>query len=130
MAEGIFRKLLEEKNMSGIDVFSAGMLTLDGLSPSENAIAAMALKQIDISDYRATQINKALVADMDLILVMTRVHKEALLDNFGCVETHTLGEFAGDDTDVLDPYGKDLDAYVITLEDIEGKAKKIISKLV
>ena len=50
MAEGMFKKLLEEKGESGIDCSSAGLATFDGRPASDNAQAVALEYGVDISD--------------------------------------------------------------------------------
>lgn len=108
MAEGVFRKMLEEagEETKGIKVISAGTSAMKGQRASKQALQVMQEKHIDLHQHRATTLTKALIQEADLILTMTRNHKEQVLamDTAAEGKTFTLKEYAGrlgDDKEIL-----------------------------
>lgn len=62
---------------------------------------------IDISNHRAQPVTEEMLAAADLILTMTRAHRDYLTRIYGeDNRIHSLYEFLGQDGDVLDPYGE------------------------
>ena len=79
MATGLLRKRLAE---DGVDarhrVLSVGVWAVDGHPATENAIAAIAERGIDITDHIARTITADDVAEADLILTMSREHERMI----------------------------------------------------
>ena len=61
MAEGILKHLLKSKGIEHIDVSSAGTAGLEGYPPSENAVEATRVWDIDISGHRSRPLNRRLI---------------------------------------------------------------------
>lgn len=74
MAEGIARKIIEEKNIQGITVSSAGTDACEGNAASENSIIACEEIGIDISSHRSRILTHELVDNTDLFVCMTASH--------------------------------------------------------
>lgn len=120
MAEGILRYIAEIKGLD-IEVSSAGISVYDGVNASKNSIEAMKKVGIDISEHRALQLNRNLVEKVDLILTMSRGHKEFILSNYPLYRERvfTLLEYAyGIKKDVEDPYARNLAFYEKTRDEI------------
>ncbi|MEW9123831.1 MAG: hypothetical protein AB2421_14060 [Thermotaleaceae bacterium] len=108
MAEALLRKMLEEagQDMEGIQVLSAGTSALKGQRASNNALQIMREWQIDLGHHQARPLTKELIQKADIILAMTRNHKEQVLnlDENAAGKTYTLKEYAsylGDDKEIL-----------------------------
>lgn len=80
IAEAVFRKLLQEQ---GIEknwiVGSAGSWTEDGLSPIPSNKWSLEHLGLDLSMHHSRSVSRELIAQYDLILVMEKGQKEALL---------------------------------------------------
>lgn len=130
MAEGIFNELKEIHNLD-LQVLSAGISAYEGSPISDRAIES--LRDIhDISHYRARMVSEDLVNQADLILVMTRVHKDMLISSYRGIEdkVYLLNEFAyGIDVDIEDPFGGGIEIYNQVRDKIYRAVEKIINKL-
>lgn len=127
MAEGLLKDLAEKNNFQ-IEVKSAGVFAFDGDEASENAVLALENMDIDIKRHRSQSISKGLVEDADLILTMSKSHKENLLVNYPNIKDKVfiLNEYAFDeDRDIADPFGRDLHNYEITRDQILKALKNI-----
>jgi protein-tyrosine-phosphatase len=116
MAEGLLKKALPFCNVS-----SAGIFALSGTGANANAIAVAKEKGIDISAHVARQITQQLITDSDLILCMTKGHTEMLKNE----KATTLGEYAGTNEEVVDPFGDDIEGYRRCFTQLEGLTEKI-----
>lgn len=125
MAEKIFLKYLCKEKIENVWVLSAG-LAADGVSPiSENSVYA--LKQLGIDDVEHTSniLTIELLKEADLVLTMTASQKEYLKD-FDNV--YSLKEYLDVD-DIVDPYGKSKDDYLVCAKQIDAAMQKLIKKI-
>jgi protein-tyrosine-phosphatase len=133
MAEGLFKKMLREKGIENVKVSSAGI----SASPSYGIYGVLEKvlteEGIDISNHKPTQVTPQIVKEMDLILVMERRHKEAILQMAPEVEKRVflLKEFAGEkeDLDIPDPIGQSEEVYRKRLEEVKGYLLKILGRI-
>ncbi|SHK19789.1 protein-tyrosine phosphatase [Geosporobacter subterraneus DSM 17957] len=108
MAEALFRRMLENagESLQGIRVISAGTAALKGQRASNNATQVMREWCIDLRHHQARPLTKELIQEADLILTMTRNHKQQVLNLDPTAEqkTYTLKEytsFLGDDKEII-----------------------------
>ncbi len=81
MAEAILRKAIKEsgRSIEEYSISSAGISTANGMSASENSIEALKEIGIDLSNHKSKVITKKLIDESDIILTMTKSHKEILV---------------------------------------------------
>ena len=129
MAEGIFKQELTKSIKKDCFISSAGLNALIGHKADPKACQVMAQKGIDISSHRACQLNNEMVRKADLILVMERLHKNAIEENEPSTrgKVFRLGEW--EKFDIADPYQKDLSVFEETLILIEHGVSHWIKKL-
>jgi uracil phosphoribosyltransferase len=112
MAEALARDIFSRAGVEA-EVSSAGVSAYGNAAPSRHALEAMKKEGLDISAHRSRQLTEDMVSQSNLILVMTRRHREALKamwpDKAG--KTYTLAEYAGKKKDITDPFGMDYGAY-------------------
>lgn len=131
MAEGILRDLAEKNNIK-VEVKSAGISTFEGDRASYNSVEAMKKIGIDISNHSSTQVNEKLVEEADLILTMSKSHRDFLLYRFKFAEgkVFTLLEYvSATDKDIMDPFGQSLSVYEMTRDEIYSAIEKLLQKL-
>ena len=126
MAEELFKKMLAEagqkypgKNvlLSAIEVLSAGVASLPGITPPHGTLGVMQEEGIDVSGHRAVSLSDDLIETSSLIVVMERRHKEEILD-LAPKSGHKIvllkkfaGKDSGVDSDIHDPIGNSIDVY-------------------
>ena len=124
MAEALFNYHAEKEGISAAAT-SAGIFVTERRI-NKNSIATMADYGIDISTQIPMQLKDYLINDADYIITMTMAHKVYLISNgFPSAKIFTLAEFAGEEGDISDPYGLDLEAYKETALEIDRFIKKI-----
>ena len=114
MAAGLLRRRLAQENLKDrYQVQSAGVWAVDGRPASENAVAVMAERGIDIGDHIAHTINAGDMSEADLILVMSREHSQMIRNTWPQYgwKVYRLSEMAGKRQDVDDPYGGPIEEY-------------------
>jgi protein-tyrosine-phosphatase len=114
MAEGLLRhRMIQEGLDSRYKVASAGTWGVEGSPASENAVAVMAERGVDIAQHRARTVTGGQVAEADLILVMSREHQRLLENTWSQYrwKVRRLSEMAGKRRDIQDPYGGSIEEY-------------------
>ncbi|MHB1296420.1 MAG: arsenate reductase/protein-tyrosine-phosphatase family protein [Anaerolineae bacterium] len=114
MAEHMLRRLIERADDGDrLRVASVGTWCAADLEASELAQRVMATQGYDLSQHRARNITQHDVDEADLILVMTRAHKQDIEQRFvrASDKTHLLSALTGRPRDVEDPHGQDAATY-------------------
>lgn len=131
MAEGIAKSLAKNKGLD-IDIRSAGIFALDGGNIADNSIESLKNVNIDISQYKSNLVNKDLIKESDIVLTMTKGHKENLIMNFSGIDNKVflLNEYAYDiDQDVEDPYGGNISIYNKVRDEIYKAIETIFNNI-
>ena len=122
MAEGIARKIIEEKYpASGITVSSAGLATYNGAPASQHSIDVCGEIGIDLTSHRSQRLNPEIAEKTDLFAVMTGSHKNYLLSCGIPGDKITVP-----DGEIADPYGGDKEEYRACRDQIYRAAEKLL----
>jgi protein-tyrosine phosphatase len=123
MAEVLFKKLVRDKDEEDLwRVESAGVWAYSGSPATDNAQRAMMERGLDLSGHRSQPATNELLSQFELIVVMTREHKEGLLEQMPALEgkIFLLREIAGEQGDFADPVGGDITVYRSAADEIES----------
>lgn len=107
MAEGIFKKLLADRNITDIECSSAGLFAMTGDEVTPNSVKACERFGVDISAHRARRINEYILDETDEFVCMTQQHASSLSLYVPQEKIVVLGG------GIPDPYGGDLETYMI-----------------
>jgi tRNA threonylcarbamoyl adenosine modification protein (Sua5/YciO/YrdC/YwlC family) len=109
----------EELEERGIVVMSAGIAAAPGVRPTPEAVVAMKQRGIDLTMHESQPLTDRLVRFADVILTMTRSHREAIVSNFpdAAPRTHMISRNRGD---VSDPIGGPAELYHRCADQIEN----------
>ena len=136
MADGLAKKVIKEKNLD-IEIFSAGTYAMSGEHASYNSVAIMKEYDVDIVTHKATSIEESNIQEMDLILCATKNHKAELNVRYPELKEKifTLKEYAkmdknGEDLDIKDPWGYNLNTFRMCAAEISVCIDKIIEKII
>lgn len=129
MAEGLFKDALATTNHHDCHVSSAGLGALVNHPPDEKSCQLMLTRNIDISCYRARQLDKEMIRKADLILVMESSHKSAIeeLEPSSKGKVFRLGNWGN--YDIPDPYKKNLSAFENSFKLIERGVSEWLQKM-
>lgn len=120
MAEGLFRKYIEDNKIEGMSVSSCGTSAMTGDPASINSVLALQKRGIDISNHRARVINPEILLNGDLFVCMSETHAKVLARYCDESQLAVLG--------VNDPFMQSLEVYErccdLIEEQIPGIAKK------
>jgi len=121
MAEVLFKSILKERGeLDGWRVASAGVWAYQGAPATGNAQEVMRQRGLDLTEFRSQPASNELLAQFDLIVVMTREHKEALQSHDPALSDRVilLRELVGEQGDFSDPVGGALDVYQHTANEL------------
>jgi len=136
MAEAMFGKYLAEKfgcevdqlEKKGYKVYSAGIMNIDGVPASPEAIVACAAKGINIENHRSRALTKQLIEESDVIFAMGRMHCERIIKLVP--EAADKCRLMVKDRDIPDPIGQPQLFYNECAEMIDRAVKQRIGELV
>lgn len=117
--------------MPHLAVSSAGLTTVPGLPASIGAIDAMDAYGLNLDYHRSRQLSSYLLADADLVLCMGQSHKQTIVSALPELagKVFTLGEFAGDEQDIADPFGGDAEEYAACAAQIAALVEKAAQRI-
>jgi len=121
MAEALFKAKCEESGLADqINILSAGTHALGSAPASGGALRAMSRRGLDLASHRARQLEPEFVQAADLILTMTKAHKNTVLSFMpeAAEKVYTLAEFAGVEQDIADPFGGSDEIYEVCATNI------------
>lgn len=125
MAEALSKEIIKTKKLN-ILVASRGVnVDPKELTPEKGTMTVLKERGIDISEHKATQLTETDIQKSSLLLTMTEKHKEKILLQYPQAKNKvfTLSEYAtGKNEDLVDPYGKPLDAY----KKVESQLDKLL----
>jgi len=132
MAAGLFQRLWRTDAAAwDIHVESAGINAVPGYPAADHGVAALGRRRINISDHRSQTVNEQLLLEADLILTMTWYHKDSICRFWPQVSqrVYTVPEYAGQDGDVIDPFGGAAEHYELTATYLENLLGLIVKRI-
>ena len=132
LAEALLRRLLDERRIEGITVASAGTGAFAGAPASEGSYLVALEDGVDLSAHRAQVLTPELASSADLMLTMSRSHRQRLSDLGYGDRAALLGEYAGRSgaaAEVADPYGGSLTDYRNTYIQLKSLLAATVQRL-
>lgn len=135
MAEGLAKSIATKlgDRAGHLKFNSAGVAAFPGMPASGQAVQALQEKNIDLAQHRATLLNQDMIESADLILVMTKGHKQAiaqkrpdLMDKVYLLTEYVLNA----EVDVQDPFGQSVAVYRDCANQLEDLIVRLVKKLV
>lgn len=125
MAETIFRYVLKEEKIE-CEIMSRGLIVLFEEPFNQKAELIMYNHGMEINSKSAVQLQKEELEGRVLVLTMTFADKLKIIEDFGFTgDVYTLKEYVGNDDDLLDPYGEEIDVYEACYQDIYGVIEQV-----
>jgi len=111
LAQQLLKHEIEEIGADEIHISSVGLYAYDGNPPDPIMVTYLKEKEIPIGGHSARLIAEHDVDWADIILVMEKMHLEAIGERWpgSCNKMKLLGEYIAGDLvadDIIDPYGK------------------------
>jgi protein-tyrosine phosphatase len=119
---------VEELEQAGVMVLSAGVAAGAGGAASAGAIEAMQSRGLDLSAHESRPLNETLVRFADLILTMTRSHRDVVVSQWSEAADRTA-LLRIDRQDVSDPMGGDVAVYQHCADQIDAQLAVWVDRL-
>ena len=122
MAEVIASNMAEN---TGISFSSAGLSAWDGALASTHSRECAKNLKLSLENHRARSLNQKILNESNLVLTMTKAHKDYILHTFSNAagKTYTINEYAGEEGEVSDPYSLGYNEY----EKCAGELTRLIT---
>jgi len=135
MAEFLLRDRVKARD--DVEVLSAGTCVFIRSTASSDTLSVLRKEGINASRHQSQGLSSTLLHKADLVLAMTKGHRQQILERLPSVEqrVYLLREFtseragSGTDMDILDPMGKPAQAYadcIVMIKDAVDKLVKLI----
>ncbi|MEE2940678.1 MAG: Sua5/YciO/YrdC/YwlC family protein [Planctomycetota bacterium] len=130
MAEALARRAIREaigeatEARFGFEVRSAGVYAGPGSPASENSVAAMADRGIDLTQHSSRPAIDQEVQEFDRVYCLTNGHRDALLSVLPPDAASKVELIDPDGRDVPDPFGGPLEIYRATADVIEDFVRR------
>jgi protein-tyrosine-phosphatase len=132
MAEGLLKKMLQDRGRNDLHVLSAGTNTLNGITPTPETVAVMKTEGVDVEGHLGQQITAELVQNADAIFCMEIFHREQILSAIPEVESkvYLLKPFESDksifEPNIPDPIGQPKQVYEICLASVKEGVERVV----
>lgn len=129
MAAGI----LEEQVLSHpVEILSRGLVVLFPEPLNQKAEAVMISNGLKTEGFMSAQLVREDITEDTLVLTMSEENRQKIYELFPDVEkenVEVLTKLVGDELEILDPYGGNLQAYGICYETLNKSIKKLVKML-
>lgn len=115
-----------------LDIQARGIVVLFPEPLNQKAEAVLISNGITLENYMSSQLEEEDFAMDTLIIVMESSDRQKILDMFVHAipeNVQVLTELAGDELEIMDPYGGTLQAYGICFETLSKSVKKLAAVL-
>ncbi|MBR6531723.1 MAG: ribosomal protein S18-alanine N-acetyltransferase [Clostridia bacterium] len=123
MAEGLFKKMLEERGITDITCRSCGLAAYTGDEASPQAVEVCRERGVDLSTHRATVFNRYIFDETDIMVCMTENHKGAVM------RLNPTFRVIVPDGGVPDPYGGNVEIYRNCADSLEAFLNRFLDSI-
>ena len=115
-----YAETLLQQRVPTATVFSAGLGAMVGDPADATGKQLAARRDVDVSQHIARQVNRQMISQADLVLVMDDEHMERLLRKYPDArgKVFKLGKWR-DNKNIVDPYMKSEDFFSLVLDEID-----------
>lgn len=129
MAETIFNNLCDIEDIKAI---SAGVAVVKDSKTSKNS--TLVIKEnigFDLSNRAAVQVTEKMIENSELVLTMTSYIRDLLINRFPELKNkiYSLNQYVLLETDVVDPFGGDIEIYRQTYKQLKNSILLLLDKL-
>lgn len=129
MAESIFLHLYPD-TAPDLEVISRGLVVLFEEPYNPKIETVLNEHGIELVSRISVQLTPEDLAGNVLVLTMGFTDKLKIIEDYGFEgEVYTLKEYVGNDDELLDPYGEDMDIYEAFFEDMYEVMKQVVNKI-
>ena len=133
LAEALARRIAKRRGREDVKISSAGTNAWESVPASDGALLVGMEREMDLTTHRARILTPEIVAEADLIFVMTPAHLEQVRQMGGRGKVHVLDQYASgggaEGEGISDPFGGELSAYRETADALEQHLEKVFDRL-
>jgi len=129
MAMGILKDILPKEE---IEVFARGLVVSFPEPMNGKAEAVLISNGINLKDFTSKELTNEDITERTLILTMERKQREKVLANFDNTHienVYVLTDFVGEELEIFNPYGGNLQSYGLCYESLRKSIKKLVKIL-
>ena len=115
-----------------VEIESRGLVVLFPEPINQKAEAVLISNGISLSDFCSTQLTEEDLTEDTLVLTMEYLQREKILEKYENAipeNVHVLTELVGDELEILDPYGGNLQSYGLCCETMRKTTQKLVNLL-
>ena len=125
MAETVFRYMTKDDEIQ-CEIMSRGLIVLFEEPFNQKAELILYNHGLEINSKSAIQLQPEELEGRVLVLTMTFADKLKIIEDFGFEgDVYTLKEYIGNDDELLDPYGEEIDVYEACYQDIYSVIEQV-----
>ena len=129
MAESIFLHMYSDPDKK-LEVMSRGLVVLFEEPYNPKIETVLNRHGIRLVSKISVQLTPEDLAGNVLVLTMGFTDKLKIIEDYGFEgEVYTLKEYVGNDDELLDPYGEDMDIYEAFFEDMYKVMEQVVKKV-
>lgn len=129
MAETIFRYLYEDKEPE-FEIISRGLVVLFEEPYNQKTEMILYNHGMETKEKMALQLTPSDLEGKVLVLTMEFGDKLKIIEDYGIEDNvYTLKEYVGNDDELLDPYGEEMDIYEACFQDMYMVLKEVKAKV-
>lgn len=129
MAEAIFKHMYKG-NILESNIVSRGLVVLFEEPYNPKAREILRKNGIAMGNGLSSQLKKDELIDTALVLTMDFKDKLNIIEDYDFTgEVYTIKEFVGNDDELLDPYGEEMEVYEAFYLDLREAVTAVIDKL-
>ena len=131
LAAAIAGRIAKRRGLDDVKISSAGTNAWESVPASDGALLVGMERDLDLTNHRARILTPEIVAEADLIFVMTPAHLEQVKQLGGRGKAHLLDQYASgaESEGISDPFGGELSAYRDTADALEKHLEKVFDRL-
>lgn len=129
MAMGILNDLALKEE---IEVFARGLVVSFPEPMNGKAEAVLIGNGISIENFASKQLRDEEITEHTLVLTMESKQRDKVIANYehaSSENVHVLTDYVGDELEILDPYGGNLQSYGLCYETLRKSIKKLVKIL-
>lgn len=129
MAWALFRRMFPD---SGIEPLARGIVVSFDEPLNQKTEAVMAGNGLETEGFRSVELSDQDITDNTLIFTMNARQRQDVISGSERADennTFVLSEFAGEELEIMDPYGGNLQVYGICLEALARTIEKLPDKI-
>jgi len=129
MAMGILKDLTLKYD---VEILARGLVVSFPEPMNGKAEAVLISNGITLENYTSTPLKNEDITDRTLVLTMQKKQREKVLaycENAHVENVYVLTDFVGDELEIIDPYGGNLQSYGLCYETLRKSIKKLVKIL-